>query len=54
MDVQRRDDRFLDELLRMYDRRQVAVMQLRLWEYTYPNLKPFCDDIRKCLVADDS
>ena len=53
MDVQRRDDRFLDELARLYARQRSTLMQLELWEHTYPELQPFYDDIRECLVTDD-
>jgi len=53
VDVQRREDRFLDELGRLYSRRAMTLVQLDLFEYGYPNLKPLFDDLRRCLEGDD-
>jgi len=53
VDVKRRDDRFLDELARLYARQRSTLLQLDLWHSTYPELQPFYDDIRECLVTDD-
>lgn len=53
MDVKRRDDRFLDALSRLYKRKRMTLVQLDLFEYGYPHLKPLLDDLRRCLEDDD-
>ena len=54
MDVQRRDDRFLDELSKLYSRQRMVGMQLRLHAYAYPELQSVWDDLRACLEGADS
>jgi hypothetical protein len=53
MNVQRRDDRFLDELSKLYTRRKLTLIQLELWEYAYPELASFVSDVRACLRGAD-
>jgi hypothetical protein len=53
VDVQRREDRFLDELARLYARRTMTLVQLDLFEYGHPHLKPLFDDLRACLKGAD-
>jgi hypothetical protein len=54
MDVQKREDRLLDELATLYGQRRMAVATLALFEYAYPELETFVSELRKCLgVADD-
>lgn len=53
MDVQRRDDRFLDELAKLYGRKQMTLLQVDLFEYAYPHMGPVWDALRACLKGAD-
>lgn len=54
VNVQKREDGLLDELSKLYNRQRLVRMQLTLWEYGYPEMKSFCDDVRACLEGADS
>lgn len=53
MDVQRRDDRFLEELGKLYSRKQMTLLQVDLFEYAYPHMGAVWDALRACLKGAD-
>lgn len=53
MDVQKREDRMLDSMRKLYERKEMTLMQLDLNEYAYPELMPVWDALRACLKGAD-
>lgn len=53
MDVQKREDRLLDSIATLYQRKRMTLVQLDLFEYGYPDMKPLWDDLRRCLEGDE-
>lgn len=53
VDVKRRENDMLDALGKLYDRKRMTLVQLDLFEYGYPSLKPLWDDLRRCLEGDE-
>lgn len=53
MDIQRRDDRFLEELGKLYSRKQMTLLQLDLFEYAYPHMGAVWGALRACLKGAD-
>jgi hypothetical protein len=50
VDVQKREDRFLDQLGILYTKRADTLRQIELWRETDPSLSEVLDDIKLRLL----
>jgi hypothetical protein len=52
VDVQKREDRLLDEISTLHRQRRLALTTLDLFDYAYPEMRGLVADVRKCYDSD--